>query len=66
MDNYDYVDAYLEFVPMLYEAASPSEYYKWEDAIIDCYMIGELSLNPLANLARQSFSLSVSLWLWGL
>jgi len=56
-------DIYLEFVPMLYATTSPSEYYEWEDAIINCYMIGELPLNQLANLAKQSFSLSVSLWL---
>ena len=56
-------DIYLEFVPMLYATTFPSEYYEWEDAIINCYMIGELPLNQLANLAKQSFSLSVSLWL---
>ena len=56
-------DVYLEFVPMLYATTSSSEYYEWEDAIINCYMIGELPLNQLANLAKQSFSLSVSLWL---
>ena len=56
-------DIYLEFVLMLYATTSSSEYYEWEDAIINCYMIGELPLNQLANLAKQSFSLSVSLWL---
>ena len=56
-------DVYLEFVPMLCATTSPSECYEWEDAIINCYMIGELPLNQLANLAKQSFSLSVSLWL---
>jgi len=55
-------DIYLEFVPMLYATTSPSEYYEWEDAIIHCYSIGELPLNQLANLAKQSFSFSVSLW----
>ena len=48
---------------MLCATTSPSECYEWEDAIINCYMIGELPLNQLANLAKQSFSLSVSLWL---
>ena len=66
MDNYDYVDAYLEFVPMLYEAASPSEYYKWEDAIINFYITGDVPLNQLANLAKRGLSPSVFFWLWGL
>ena len=57
-----YFDIYLEFVPMLFATTSPSEYYEWEDAIINCYMIGELPLNQLANLAKQNFSLSMSLW----
>ena len=56
-------DVYLEFVPTLYSRTSPSGYYEWEDAIINYYMIGELPLNQLANLAKHSFSLSVSLWL---
>ena len=60
------LDIYLEFVPMLYATTSPLEYYKWEDAIINCYMIGELPLGMLANLAKQSFSPNVSLWLWSL
>jgi len=55
-------DVYLEFVPMLCATTSPSEYYEWEDAIINCYSIGELPLNQLANLAKRSFSISVSLW----
>ena len=55
-------DIYLEFVPTLYATTSPCGYYEWEDAITDCYMIGELPLIQLANLAKQSFSLSVSLW----
>jgi len=50
-------DVYLEFVPMLCATTSPSEYYEWEDAIINCYSIGELPLNQLANLAKRSFSL---------
>jgi hypothetical protein len=29
-------------------------------------MIGELPLDQLANLAKQSFSPNVSLWLWSL
>ena len=61
MASYNF-DIYLEFVPTLYATTSPSGYYEWEDAIIDCYMIGELPLIQLANLAKQSFSLSVSLW----
>lgn len=48
---------------MLYATTSPSEYYKWENVMINCYMIGELSLNQVANLAKQSFSLSALLWL---
>ena len=62
MSSYNF-DIYLEFVPMLYSTTSPSEYYEWEDAIINCYMIGELPLIQLANLAKRSFSLSASLWL---
>ena len=65
MDSYD-LDVYAEFVPTLYSTTSRSEYYKWEDAIINCYMIGELPLDQLANLAKQSFSPNVSLWLWSL
>ena len=52
MMAYDF-DVYLEFVPTLYSTTSRSEYYKWEDAIINCYMIGELPLDQLANLAKQ-------------
>jgi len=59
MDNYDYVDAYFEFVPMLYEAASSSEYYKWEDAIINFCITGDVPLNQLANLAKRGLSPSV-------
>jgi hypothetical protein len=55
-------DVYLEFVPTLYATTSSSEYYEWEDAIINYYIIGELPLTQLANLAKQSFSLPVSLW----
>jgi len=65
MDSYD-LDVYAEFVPTLYSTTSRSEYYKWEDTIINCYMIGELTLEQLANLAKQSFSPNVSLWLWSL
>jgi hypothetical protein len=50
---------YLEFAPTLYATTSSSGYYEWEDAIINCYMIGELPLTQLANLAKQSFSLSL-------
>ena len=65
MDSYD-LDVYAEFVPTLYSTTSRSQYYKWEDAIINCYMIGELTLDQLANLAKQSFSPNVKLWLWSL
>ena len=65
MDSHD-LDVYAEFVPTLYSTTSRSEYYKLEDAIINCYMIGELPLDQLANLAKQSFSPNVSLWLWSL
>ena len=65
MDSYD-LDVYAEFVPTLYSTTSRSEYYKWEDTIINCYMIGELTLDQLANLANESFSPNVSLWLWSL
>ena len=65
MDSYD-LDVYAEFVPTLYSTTSRSEYYKWEDTIINCYMIGELTLDQLANLEKQSFSPNVSLWLWSL
>ena len=65
MDSYD-LDVYAEFVPTLYSTTSRSEYYKWEDTIINCYMIGELPLDQLANLAKHNFSPNVSLWLWSL
>ena len=67
MDSYD-LDVYAEFVPTLYSTTSQSEYYKCEDEddIINCYMIGELPLDQLANLAKQSFSPNVKLWLWSL
>ncbi|CAN6371480.1 unnamed protein product [Urochloa humidicola] len=55
-------DIYLEFVPTLFPTTSSFGYYEWENAIINCYMIGELPLNLLVNLARQSFSLPVKLW----
>ena len=47
----------------MYPTTSPFGYYELEDAIINCYMIGELPVNQLANLAKQSFSLFVSLLL---
>jgi hypothetical protein len=55
-------DVYLEFVPTLYATTSPFGYYECEDAVINCYMVDELPLIQLANLEKQSFSLSVSLW----
>ena len=61
MDSYDF-DLYLKFVPTLYTTSSRSEYYEWEDDIEAFYRIGELPLNQLVNLAKQTFSFAVLLW----
>uniref|UniRef100_A0A0D9XYF2 Retrotransposon gag domain-containing protein n=1 Tax=Leersia perrieri TaxID=77586 RepID=A0A0D9XYF2_9ORYZ len=62
MDSHDF-DIYLEFVSTLYSTTSRSEYFMWEDAIVELYWIGELPLSQLVNLAKKTFSCAVSFWL---
>jgi hypothetical protein len=49
-------------VPTLYAKSSWSEYYEWEDVILDFYYSGEFLSNQLVNLAKRTFS--NRLWQW--
>lgn len=57
-----HLDRKAMFVPTLYTNSSSSEYYEWEDAILDFYYSGELPASQLVNLAKQTFSNHLLQW----
>jgi hypothetical protein len=56
------LDRKAKLVPTLYAKSSWSEYYEWEDVILDFYYSGEFLSNQLVNLAKRTFS--NRLWQW--